>query len=370
MFSHTIQEDVAALNGTCCSKKTDKHDVASDLVAICGMGMRLPGGIRDDEAFYDFLVNGRDARSTTPQDRYNVEAYYSPHGKPGTVITKHGYFLESAQLSQFDPSMFSITAAEAEQLDPSQRLLLEVVREALERAGEKDWRGKPIGTFVGLFSEDWQDLHSKDTSFYDPYYLLGSLDFALANRIAYEYDLRGPSVTIKTACSSAGMGLHQAVQAIRERSITAAIVAGANLILTPGMTILMSLQNAISPDGSCKSFDAEANGYARGEAVTALYVKRLDEAIRDGNPIRAVIRASASNVDGKTLGLSKPSTAAHEDVIRQAYASAGLDFTQTAMVEAHGTGTAVGDPIEAKAIAKCFGRDGVLLGSVCEMNPL
>ena len=160
-------------------------------VAICGMAMRLPGGIRDDKALYDFLVNKGDARSATPPDRYNVDAYYNPNGKPGTIITRHGYFLRDVDFSHFDESMFSITAAEAKHMDPNQRLILEVVREALERAGE-DWRGKPIGTYVGIFTEDWQDLNHKDSSFFHPYFVMGSLDFALANRISYEYDLRGP----------------------------------------------------------------------------------------------------------------------------------------------------------------------------------
>ena len=160
-------------------------------VAICGMAMRLPGGIRDDEALYEYLVNKKDARSVTPPDRYNIDAYYNPDGKPGTVITKHGYFLSDVDFSQFDHSMFTVAAAEAELMDPNQRLILEVVREALERAGE-DWRGKPIGTYVGMFTEDWQELHHKDSNFFHPYLMMGTLDFALANRISYEYDLRGP----------------------------------------------------------------------------------------------------------------------------------------------------------------------------------
>ena len=160
-------------------------------VAICGMAMRLPGGIRDDKALYEFLVNKGDARSVTPPDRYNVDAYYSPHGKKGTLITKHGYFLSDVDFSLFDSSMFNVAAAEAELMDPNQRLVLEVVREALEQAGEK-WRGKPIGTYVGMFTEDWQDLHHKDSNFFHPNLVMSSLDFALANRISYEYDLRGP----------------------------------------------------------------------------------------------------------------------------------------------------------------------------------
>ncbi|KAH8759973.1 hypothetical protein F5883DRAFT_681694, partial [Diaporthe sp. PMI_573] len=333
-------------------------------VAICGMAMRLPGGIRDDEALYQFLVNKRDARSETPSDRYNAEAYYSPHGKQGTVITKHGYFLSGVDLAQFDHSMFTVAATEAELMDPCQRLTLEVVREALERAGE-DWRGKAIGTYVGMFTEDWQEIHHKESDFFHPYLMMGTLDFALANRISYEYDLRGPSVMYKTACSSAGIGLHEALEAIRSGSISSAVVAGTNLILAPGLTVSMSLLMALSPEGSSKSFDASADGYARGEAVTALYIKRLDEAIRDGNPIRAVIRSSASNADGRSRGgMANPNPDAHEAVIRATYASAGLDVSQTAMVEAHGTGTPVGDPIEVEAIARCFGRDGTYLGAV------
>ena len=160
-------------------------------VAICGMAMRLPGGIRDDKALYEFLVNKGDARCVTPPDRYNVDAYYNPHGKKGTVITRHGYFLSDVDFSQFDHSMFTITAADAEHLDPNQRLILEVVREALERAGE-NWRGKAIGTYVGTFTEDWQDLQHKDSNFFNSYFVMSTLDFTLANRISYEYDLRGP----------------------------------------------------------------------------------------------------------------------------------------------------------------------------------
>lgn len=161
-------------------------------IAICGMGVRLPGGIRNDVALYDFLFNKGDARSTIGEDRFNVDAYYSPHGNHGTINTKHGYFLNDVDLSKFDLSMFGLTPAEAEQLDPNHRLVLEVVREAFESSGETEWRGKKIGTYVGLFSEDWQELSHKDTQEYSTYRVLGGIDFALPNRIAYEYDLKGP----------------------------------------------------------------------------------------------------------------------------------------------------------------------------------
>ncbi|KAH8433978.1 type I polyketide synthase [Aspergillus melleus] len=341
----------------------DSEQTPSVPIAICGMGMRLPGGIRNDRDLFNFLINKGDARSVIGQDRFNVDAYYSPHGKHGTISTKHGYLINDVDFSKFDLSMFSFTPAEIEQVDPNHRLVLEVVREAFESAGETNWRGKNIGTYVGMFSEDWQDLQHKDTHEYNPYRVLGGLDFALPNRVSYEYDLKGPSMILKSACSSAGLSLHQALQAIRQGEISSAIVCGSNLILAPGMTISMSLQMALSPEGSSKTFDASADGYARGEGVTALYIKRLDEAIKDGNPIRAVIRGSASNADGKTNGLALPNPDAHDVVIRQAYKAAGLELSDTAMVEAHGTGTKIGDPIEATAIGKCF-EQGVYIGAI------
>lgn len=173
---------------------------------------------------------------------------------------------------------------------------------------------------------------------------------------------------IKGACSATGMSLHLALQAIQREEISSAIVCGTNLILAPGMTITMSVQMALSPEGSSKSFDASADGYARAEGVNALYVKRLDEAIKDRNPIRAIIRASAINADGRTNGLTTPSAEGHKAVIRQAYNAAGLDPLETAMVEAHGTGTKIGDPIEVEAIASCFRNGGLYLGAVGKID--
>ena len=171
-------------------------------------------------------------------------------------------------------------------------------------------------------------------------------------------------MTLKAACSSSGLALHHALQAIRLGETSAAIVAGASILLAPGMAITMTAGLPLSPEGSSKTFDASADGYARAEGVSCLYIKRLDEAIRDGNPVRAVIRASATNADGRSRGLTVPNPIAHEALIRQAYQNAGLDFGETAMVECHGTGTAVGDPLEVEAVANCFGDHGVYIGSV------
>ena len=335
-------------------------------IAICGIGVRLPGGIRSPSDLFDFLANKGDARGIVPEDRYNVEAFYDPEGKPGTLMTKHGYYLD-LDLSKFDASMFRMSNTEIATVDPSQRLLLEVTREAFESAGEADFRGRNIGTFVGDFTEDWQDIQNVDLLNHAPYQMIGKSDFALSNRLAYEYDLLGPSVSIKTACSATAQAVHAAILAIRDGSCPSAIVAGANIIITPRTSISMSMLGLLAPDGNCKTFDASANGFARGESVCAMYLKPLDNAIRDGNPVRAVIRACDSNADGgdgsRTFGT--PNAVAQEALIRQTYASARLNLADTKVVELHGTGTVVGDPLETAAIAQCFGGDEkVYIGSV------
>ena len=327
-------------------------------VAIVGMGMRLPGGIHNAEDFWDLLINKRDGQCRVPKDRYNIDAWYGP-GKSGHVGTQHGYFLEDLDLSHIDASFWSMTKREAELMDPQQRLILEVVYEALENAGEKNWRGKNIGCYVGIFGEDWLDMDSKDVQNMHMYRLTGYGDYITANRVSYEFDFKGPryanykrigfsvlmasfSMTIRTACSSSLTGLHEACQALYNGDCTSAVIGGTNIIMTPRMTIAMTEQGVISPTGSCKSFDASADGYARGEAVSALYIKKLSDAIRDGDPIRAVIRSTCVNNDGKTVGLTNPSTEAHETLIRRGHELAGIkDPSKTAMIECHGTGTKV-----------------------------
>ena len=327
-------------------------------VAIVGMAMRLPGGIHNAEAFWDLLVNKMSGRCRVPSDRYNIDAWYGP-GKSGHVGTHYGYFLEDLDLAHIDASFWSVTKQEAELMDPQQRLLLEVVYECLENAGVKKWRGENIGCYVGTFGEDWLDMDSKDVQNSRMYRLSGYGDYVIANRVSYEFDFKGPrytdnlsawfnpangflSMTVRTACSSSLTGLHEACQALYNGDCSSAIVGGTNIILTPRMTIAMTEQGVLSSTGSCKSFDADADGYARGEAISALYVKKLSDAVRDGDPIRAVIRSTCVNHDGKTAGLTSPSTEAHEALIRRGHQLAGIhDLHKTAMIECHGTGTQV-----------------------------
>ncbi|KAK4118948.1 hypothetical protein N657DRAFT_694068 [Parathielavia appendiculata] len=349
------------------TRTDDDDDDDNFQVAICGMALRLPGGLSTPTQLWDFLLAKGDARTRVPESRYNVSAYYSATAKPGTVKTQHGYFLDDASinLAGLDASFFSIPRAELERADPHHRQMLEVAREALDDAGEVAFRGSLTGCYMGSFGEDWCEMFAKDSQQHGLYRVSGYGDFMLSDRVSYEMDLRGPSMTIRTGCSAALVGLHEACQALRRGDCTAAIVGGANLILAPGMTAAMSEQGVLSPEGSCKTFPADADGYARGEAITALYIKPLQAAIRDGNPVRAVIRATATNSDGRTPGISCPSADSHEAMIRRAYKVARIrDYSQTAFVECHGTGTPIGDPIEADAVGRVFGDHGVYIGSV------
>ncbi|KAK6954931.1 hypothetical protein Daesc_002560 [Daldinia eschscholtzii] len=350
------------------SSQTNYHEPTDNAVpiAVCGMALRLPGGVSTPNEFWDFLVNKQDARGLVPESRYKSSSFHSKSRKPGSIATQYGYFLdESVDIGALDTSFFSMPKAEVERADPQQRLLLELTKECLESAGEVNYRGKTIGTFVGSFGEDWLELFVKDPQLHGTYKITGYGDFILSNRISYEYDLKGPSMVIRTGCSSALIGLHEACMSIRFGECNAAIVAGTNLIMAPGLTVCMSEQGVLSPNGSSRTFDADADGYARGEAVNMVYIKRLDHAIRDGNPIRAVIRGTSNNDDGKTLGISVPSSQCHEAMILRAYHVAGIsDIRKTPYVECHGTGTPAGDPIEVSAVASVFGNSGIYIGSV------
>ena len=334
-------------------------------IAIVGMAMRLPGGVSCQKEFWDFLISKRDGLCKVPETRYNIDAFYE-ESRPGSIRTQHGYFLED-DIRQFDTEFFGISKIEAARLDPQQRLLLEVTWECMENGGQTGWRGKNIGCYVGVFGEDWLDLKIRDPQDHDRYRVIGAGPYALSNRVSYEYDLGGPSVTIQTACSSSLVGLHEACQALYSGECSSALVAGTNLIFTPTMSTSMSDNMVISKSGVCRTFDAAADGYGRGEAVNAIFIKPLDKALRDGDPVRAVIRSSAVNCDGKTPSIFTPGSAAQERLIRRAYKKAGLEVSSTALFECHGTGTTVGDLAEASVVAKIFGDKGIHIGAVCSV---
>ncbi|KAJ5297689.1 Acyl transferase/acyl hydrolase/lysophospholipase [Penicillium antarcticum] len=361
-IDRTICKEALSI-GSCLPKSPSPEPIA-----ICGMSVRLPGGLHSPQQFWDFLVAKGDALGPIPKSRYNASAYYSEEPKPGSIQIMNGYFLdESIDLATMDTSFFTMGASEVEKADPYHRQMLEVARECMEDAGEI-WKGRRIGCFMGSFGQDWSEIQAKEDQQHGMHRLTGTGDFMLANRVSYEMDLSGPSVVIRTACSASLVALHEACLAISRGDCEGAIVGGANLILTPTMTIAMSEEGVLSPDGSCKTFSADANGYARGEAVSAIFIRPLADAIRHGNPVRAVIRATASNSDGKgtASGIQVPNGAIHEALIRHAYDIAGItDYSETALVECHGTGTQVGDPIEATAVGRVFGPSGgVHIGSV------
>lgn len=274
----------------------------------------------------------------------------------------------------FDPSFFGISGLEAETIDPSQRKLLEVAYESLESAGET-WEsvdGTRTGVYVADISYDNSYAQTRDWEYARPHATTGVCHNILSNRINYVFNLRGPSVTLDSACTSAMYGLHMAIQAIRDGDCDSAIVATANYIMDPSMQIAMDKLGALSDTSMSHAFDASADGYARGEGFAAIYVKKPQQAMQDGNPIRALVRGSAIGANGRSSGITHPSGTAQEDIIRKAYQNAGnLSPSETPFLECHGTGTRVGDPLEVEAAGKVFGpgrssseEDRLLIGSV------
>src|SRR5580704_16786342 len=346
--------------------------MSKDRIAIIGIGCRFPGGVNDTESFWKLLAEGREAVSEVPPDRWNVERFFDTEpGLPGKSIARRGGFLEG--IDQFDPQFFGISPREAPYVDPQHRLLLETAWEAIEDAGlvlDLE-RGTDLGVFVGISHNEYQGIQSTpwEHSGIGPHSPTGCAHSIAANRISYCFNLRGPSVAMDTACSSALTAVHAACEHIRAGRGDAALAGGVTVIITPGGFIGFSQASMLSPEGRCKAFDAAANGFVRGEGAGMVLLKRLSRAIADGDPIHGVIIGTALNQDGHTNGISLPSSEAQARLVRDACADAGVAPAQVGFVEAHGTGTAVGDPIEAHALAQalCEGRSEdapLVIGSV------
>ncbi|CAM1502592.1 Fc.00g073680.m01.CDS01 [Cosmosporella sp. VM-42] len=325
-------------------------------IAIIGLDARFPGDGDTAERFYESLVAGRSARTEVPADRYNAEAFWHPDAeRSGSTRAQHGHYLRGS-ISTFDAPFFSITPAEARGMDPQQRGMLESVYKALENAGLAlpKIAGSQTGVYVGCFTADYNDITVKDLDLPSKYAATGTVASMLSNRVSWFYDFRGPSITIDTACSSSLVAAHEACMSLKLREISMAIVGGCNLILTPEMTLKLGAAGVLGPDGKSYSFDHRGNGYARGEGFGVLVLKRVSDAIRDGDIIRAIIRNSSTNSDGRSPGITQPTKAAQAQLIKHVYSRAGLDPSITRYFEAHGTGTPVGDPIEASAISEVF----------------
>ncbi|MEZ4240992.1 MAG: type I polyketide synthase [Myxococcota bacterium] len=333
--------------------------VESGPIAIVGAGLRLPGGVDSLEAYWSLLLEGRDATREVPADRWDADAWTDTDpDAPGKMITRRGGFLDD--VATFDAAFFGISPREALELDPSQRLLLQVAWEALERAAIAPDRldRSATGVYVGLGLSDYGRRHflGPDPTRMTAYSGTGSFLSVAAGRIAYTLGLQGPAMTVDTACSASLVAVHLAVEALRRGEVDLALAGGANVICAPEPSVYFSKLQATSADGRCKTFDAGADGYGRGEGAAVVALKRLADAVEAGDPILAVIRGTAVNHDGRSNGLTAPNGAAQQAVIRKALENAGVAPEQIGYVEAHGTGTPLGDPIEVEALAAVFGE--------------
>ncbi|HEY8883692.1 MAG TPA: SDR family NAD(P)-dependent oxidoreductase [Chloroflexota bacterium] len=350
---------------------TQRHEL-DEPIAVIGLGCRFPGGANSPEAFWRTLCDGLDAITEVPRSRWNVDDFYDPNPDAARKMnTRFGGFLNTA-VDTFDAEFFGIAPREAASLDPQQRLLLEVTWEALEHAGQVPDKltGSRTGVFVGINTNDYlQLISSDDSSSINGYVATGNTSSVAAGRLSYVLGLQGPSMAVDTACSSSLVAAHLACQSLRLGECNLALVGGVNLMLSPATTVSMAKLRALSPDGRCKTFDAAADGYGRGEGCGMIVLKRLTDAIADGDPIFALIRGSAVNHDGRSGGLTVPNGPAQQSLIRAALAAARVEPAEGGYVEAHGTGTPLGDPIEVQAVAAVLGQDRpsdlpVLLGSV------
>ena len=327
-------------------------------IAVIGMACRFPGA-PNLAAFWDLLHCGRDAMQCVPAERFDIDAYFDPNpGVPGKIAVREAGFI--GNVDQFDAALFGISPREANGMDPQQRLLLEISWAALEHAGLAPDRltNSATGVYFGLCSSDYNyvQLHAQDSALIDAHYASGVAHSMASGRISYLLGLQGPSVTIDTACSSSLVAVHLACQALRSGDCRMALAGGANIMLSPDLFVAFSQSRMLAPDGRCKTFDAAADGFARGEGAGVLALKRLTDARADGDRILAVLRGSAVNQDGPSGGLTAPNGPAQEAVIRMAIDRAGVAPEDIGYIECHGTGTQLGDPIEVRALGNVFGQ--------------
>jgi len=340
-------------------------------IAIVGMACRFPGGADDPESLWRLLSDRVDAIREIPADRWDADAYFDADlSAPGRMSSRWGGFIEG--IDRFDPQFFGIAPREAMAMDPQQRLLLEVAWEALEHAGIAPDRlaGSATGVFTGISGFDYVHLAmGAPEETLDGHLAPGIAHSAASGRVAYALGLQGPAVSLDTACSSSLLAVHLAVQSLRRGECRQVLAGGVNAILLPTFLIGFSKSQMMAADGRCKTFDARADGFVRGEGCGVLVLKRLSDALADGDTVWAVIRGTAANQDGRSSGMTAPNGVAQEAVLRAALADAGVAPRQVGYVEAHGTGTALGDPIEVQALGAVLGEgrapdQPVLLGSV------
>ena len=353
------------------SRLAESEDRHHEPIAVIGLSCRFPGA-PSPAAFWQLLQRGDDAITEIPGERWNKAEFFDPNpDTPGKMYVWQGGFIED--VDQFDPQFFGIAPREAVSMDPQQRLMLEVVWEALENSGQAPSRlvGSETGVYIGISTNDYMQLGAGGGAVeeIDAYTGTGAAASIAAGRLSYILGLFGPNFPVDTACSSSLVALHLACQNLRSGDCRTAIVGGVNLILAPQTSVYFCKVRALSPDGRCKTFDAAADGYVRSEGCGVVVLKRLSEAQADGDRILAVIRGSAVNHDGRSSGLTVPNGASQEALLRRALANAQLTPADVSYVEAHGTGTPLGDPIEIQALGAALGQghsaqNPLLVGSV------
>jgi acyl transferase domain-containing protein len=330
-------------------------------IAIVGMGCRFPGGVDSPETFWELLRQGEDAVTDVPTDRWNMDDYYDPNpDQPGKIYTRKGGFL-TQPVDEFDPQFFGISAREAISLDPQQRLLLEVAWEALEQAHYSQERltNSKTGVFVGICSNDYNKMQweAGNLEQVDAFSATGSALSIAAGRLSYALGLKGPSMAVDTACSSALVSIHLACQQLRQGDCDMAIAGGVNLLLAPESSVAFARIRVLDPAGACKTFDASASGYVRGEGCGIIVLKRLSSALADGDKILSVIRGSAVNHNGRSSSLVAPHGPSQQALIRTALEQGGVAPSQVSYVEVQGTSTALGQPIEVEALSAVLGEN-------------
>ncbi|NEO49040.1 MAG: type I polyketide synthase, partial [Moorea sp. SIO4A3] len=332
-------------------------EAQSESIAIIGMGCRFPTGVDSPEAFWQMLHDGVDGITEVPSNRWNIDDYYDPvPGTPEKICTRKAGFIE--EVEGFDADFFNISPRETESMDPQQRLLLEVSWEALEHAHQIPEKlfNSLTGVFVGICRSDYANrmMFMKSPPLH---WGTGNALSVSAGRISYLLGFTGPNMAIDTACSSSLVAVHLACESLRQKNCNLALAAGVNLLLSPEVSVNFSQAKMLAPDGYCKTFDATADGYVRGEGCGVVVLKRLKDALADEDNILAVIRGTAVNQDGHSGGLTVPSGPSQVAVIRQALKNGGVEPAQVSYIEAHGTGTSLGDPIELGALGTVFGKN-------------
>jgi acyl transferase domain-containing protein/acyl carrier protein len=330
--------------------------LASEPLAIIGMGCRFPGGASSPALFWKQILAGTDSVKQVPADRWDIAKYYDPDSAaPGKMSSREGGFIED--VDRFDPGFFGISPREAAGMDPQQRILLEVSWEALEDAGVVPARlaGEPVGVYVAVYNSDYARLQYSDPDLIDAYTTSGTAHSIAAGRISYLFDFRGPSLTVDTACSASLVAFHLACRSLRAGECDLALTGGVSLVIGPESAVSMSKWGMMAPDGRSKTFDAAANGFGRGEGGGVVVLKRLADALRDRDRVCAIVRGTAVNQDGRSTTLTAPNGLSQQAVVRAALENGRVAPGDITYVEAHGTGTALGDPIEVEALAEVIG---------------